>query len=78
MDRVEVLRGSERFRKSNGGRGLLVPWRPNGHHDYGIGARCKVHASNCETFPTTSVVAEVLRLSGSVLKNTPPVDKRNR
>ena len=24
--------------KSNGGKGLLGPWLPNGHHDYGIGA----------------------------------------
>ena len=29
------------FSFCNGGRGLLCPWRPNGHHDYGIGARCK-------------------------------------
>ena len=21
-----------------GGKGLLGPWRPNGHHDYGLGA----------------------------------------
>ena len=26
-------------------RELQGPWRPNGHHDYGIGARCKVHTS---------------------------------
>ena len=23
---------------ANGGKELLGPWRPNGHHDYGIGA----------------------------------------
>ena len=41
--------------KSNGGKGLLVPWRPNGHHDYGIGARCKVQGNITETsFTLTS------------------------
>ena len=23
---------------ANGGKELLGPWRPNGHHDYGLGA----------------------------------------
>ena len=31
----DALRESEN--KINRGKGLLGPWRPNGHHDYGIG-----------------------------------------
>ena len=35
--------GEEKLtRKLNRGKGLLGPSRPNGHHDYGIGASCKL------------------------------------
>ena len=47
MDRVEVLRRhlENQKTKSNGRKGLLGRWRPNGHPDYGIGARCKAQGS---------------------------------
>ena len=39
MDRVEFATPSVKLKtKPNGGERLLGPWRPKGHHDYGIGA----------------------------------------
>ena len=37
-----IQRRREAKTKSNGGKGLLGPSLPNGHHDYGIGASCKL------------------------------------
>ena len=34
--------------KSNGGKGLPGPWRPNGHHDYGISAGAGAWSSSME------------------------------
>ena len=38
---------------------MLGPWRPNGHHDYEIGARCKVHGRSCSHSKQTLLVFDV-------------------
>jgi len=35
---------------ANGGKELLGPWRPNGHHDYGTGAGAVENAVDLSTF----------------------------